>query len=121
MSPKRKKAWLEALRSGDYKQGAGKLREQDNGFCCLGVLCDITDNTKWKRSEFGEYLYGSADSYGFPSDAFIKRIGLGKEFSRYLARMNDNKRNFKQIADEIEKASDYEIRTKENYPIVPLE
>lgn len=35
------KAWVEALRSGDYEQGKGKLRTLDSKFCCLGVLCDL--------------------------------------------------------------------------------
>jgi hypothetical protein len=29
-----------ALRSGEYSQTTGRLRDA-NGFCCLGVLCDI--------------------------------------------------------------------------------
>jgi len=33
--------WVQALRSGKYKQGRGVLK-QDESFCCLGVLCDIT-------------------------------------------------------------------------------
>ena len=33
--------WVDALRSGKYKQGRRALRNVDNEFCCLGVLCDI--------------------------------------------------------------------------------
>lgn len=36
--------WLEALRSGEYKQGTKALKYKDDGVvkhCCLGVLCDI--------------------------------------------------------------------------------
>jgi hypothetical protein len=29
--------WLEALRSGKYKQGQGFLRDTDDRYCCLGV------------------------------------------------------------------------------------
>lgn len=40
-----KKKWLKALRSGEYKQGTGNLRDKDfdgeTNFCCLGVLCNI--------------------------------------------------------------------------------
>ena len=32
--------WVEALRSGKYKQGKISLQNA-NGFCCLGVACDI--------------------------------------------------------------------------------
>lgn len=39
------KKWVEALRSGDYLQGKGRLcsvtEDDDKYFCCLGVLCDL--------------------------------------------------------------------------------
>ncbi len=38
------KLWIDALRSGDYKQTKSALcKEYSDGcaFCCLGVLCDI--------------------------------------------------------------------------------
>lgn len=41
MNQEIKKRWVAALRSGDYKQGTGALRNADNKFCCLGVLCDL--------------------------------------------------------------------------------
>jgi len=43
LRPSVKKKWLEALRSGEYKQTQGELRSEDkpNSFCCLGVLCNI--------------------------------------------------------------------------------
>lgn len=40
MDPDVKAKWVEALRSGEYKQGKGVL-EQEGKFCCLGVLCDL--------------------------------------------------------------------------------
>jgi hypothetical protein len=37
--------WVAALRSGDYRQGTGRLRRGDlpDGvrYCCLGVLCEL--------------------------------------------------------------------------------
>lgn len=39
------KQWVEALRSGKYKQGRKALRNRNDEFCCLGVLCDISKNT----------------------------------------------------------------------------
>jgi hypothetical protein len=35
-----KKRWVEALRSGKYKQGKDYLC-RDGDFCCLGVLCEL--------------------------------------------------------------------------------
>lgn len=40
MKPEIKEKWIAALESGDYPQTMGKLQD-DIGFCCLGVLCDL--------------------------------------------------------------------------------
>jgi hypothetical protein len=60
MNPRIKQRWLDALRSGEYKQTTETLRDE-NGFCCLGVLCDIHAKERganWvKRIESYE-LYG---------------------------------------------------------------
>lgn len=40
MNPAIKAQWVAALRSGEYQQGRNFLRT-DEGFCCLGVLCDL--------------------------------------------------------------------------------
>lgn len=49
-----KEKWLSALRSGEYPQTRYTLRNE-NGFCCLGVLCDVyridTGNLEWKEEE----------------------------------------------------------------------
>ncbi len=36
-----KQQWVKALRSGEYSQGHYQLRNKNNQFCCLGVLCDL--------------------------------------------------------------------------------
>lgn len=79
-----KAKWLEALRSGKYKQGRGKLRSVDDEFCCLGVLCDISGQGQWKmvESEAG-YCYfkeGERDCCMLPPfmDEFSD-IGAGTE------------------------------------------
>ena len=50
MNTEVKQKWIDALRSGKYEQGSEKLRGA-NGYCCLGVLCDIyaqEHNTQWE-------------------------------------------------------------------------
>jgi len=47
--------WLDALRSGEYKQGRMALRTMDDKFCCLGVSCEIAGLKK--RAHNGRYLY----------------------------------------------------------------
>lgn len=33
--------WLKALRSGEYRQGRGQLRNNKGEYCCLGVACEV--------------------------------------------------------------------------------
>lgn len=40
MNQEIKAEWVEALRSGEYNQDTRYLRSV-NGYCCLGVLCEI--------------------------------------------------------------------------------
>lgn len=50
MNPEIKQKWVNALRSGEYEQGDGKLYS-GKGYCCLGVLCDLyskENNLKWE-------------------------------------------------------------------------
>ncbi len=46
MNPEVKEKWLEALKSGEYKKGKYCLKNNDE-FCCLGVLCDISGLSDW--------------------------------------------------------------------------
>jgi hypothetical protein len=39
--------WINALRSGQYEQASGALRNK-NGYCPLGVLCDLSKLSDWK-------------------------------------------------------------------------
>ncbi len=57
MNSKIKEAWVNALRSGEYNQGSEKLRGA-NGYCCLGVLCDIyakEHDAQWEFNGYDEY------------------------------------------------------------------
>ncbi len=59
--------WAAALRSGDYVQGLGVLRISTSGgnpdtYCCLGVLCDRHDNSRWILYDNGSFGYESLDS-----------------------------------------------------------
>lgn len=50
MNPEIKKKWVDALRSGKYTQGRGYLRDENNRFCCLGVLCDVLAPEGWTET-----------------------------------------------------------------------
>lgn len=40
--------WLKALKSGQYAQGRGIMRNHDNAYCCLGVFCELAG---WKATK----------------------------------------------------------------------
>lgn len=109
MDSELKQKWLDALRSGQYEQGRGTMRTEDNKFCCLGVLCDLLDPGEWEQGPFtNAYFFdGMRD---LPSTRVKKRVGLlgllgphdGVSPVSKLAGMNDSGYSFTQIADWIE-------------------
>lgn len=48
--------WTEALRSGKYAKTVGFLHTV-NGWCCLGVLCDVAGLAGHKEVNEGAYSY----------------------------------------------------------------
>ena len=110
------KQWVEALRSGKYKQGRGQLRFK-NEYCCLGVLCDISKLGKWVSQDgFCDYEYTTSSSQdsctsSLPSPVMEwanLRSVLGRfnprKNSTTLVKINDDRgKSFVEIADIIEK------------------
>jgi len=100
-----KKAWIEALRSGKYKQGRMCLK-RDNEYCCLGVLCEINN----KLEEFGCLIGTSNNVYlseNLEEEFNLIYNGHFKGFlideMRCLTEMNDSRNfTFEQIAEVIE-------------------
>mgnify|MGYP001438297913 CR=1 FL=1 len=96
------KKWVKALRSGEYKQTRGTLVDRD-GFCCLGVLCDIAN--KENVVELHDYqdrgnLPCKVMKWSGIEDSYGERKGRRKA----LAILNDfNRYSFKKIANVIEK------------------
>lgn len=66
MKPEIKRQWVEALRSGDYRQGHGVLHRvsaDDETFCCLGVLCELARKASVVQME-GEGRLIDGKGYG---------------------------------------------------------
>lgn len=105
MNKKIKAKWIKALKSGDYKQGTGQLRDKDNNFCCLGVLCNLyaQDNPEVAKHETDPQKF--KDCFSFPPDIVSSDYaGLDYEVESVLAVMNDQQgKSFKQIANWISK------------------
>jgi len=93
-----KKKWVDALRSGEYKQGKGQLRLYDVSFCCLGVLCNLAMKeglAKWENNSFLD------QEFGLPEEV-TNWAGLKEgdfQICDNLAGMNDKGIGFEEIAD----------------------
>lgn len=114
MKPKIKAKWLEALRSGKYKQ-TKKVLKDSTGYCCLGVLCDIHRKTI-KKKGWDKVLHSNNLKYynqiEILPENVLKWAGIEDENGKfkykngeteYLTNLNDNGKSFKQIANIIEK------------------
>ena len=95
-----KKQWVEALRSGKFRQGAGALYE-DRTYCCLGVLCKVSGmDARSIRKVTDPDEDGTTNSTLGPE--LLKKFGLTDEEQCHLAEMNDDGKSFKVIADHID-------------------
>lgn len=101
MNPIIKAQWIKALRSGLYKQGHRRLRNENN-VCCLGILCDGLEPNQWNIKMDGTFRHGSERAY--PHQRVRRVAGLSMFQCRQLAELNDVKKvGFEEIADWIEK------------------
>lgn len=102
------KKWIEALRSGKYKQGQDFLRTEE-GFCCLGVLCDVLDSKKWAEDSSRDVATGKAwwiwngDSIAMITPHTYEKVGIDCADSYDLAQLNDDGLSFDSIAQYIER------------------
>lgn len=133
MNSKIKARWVEALRSGDYKQTEGYLNVdvyngsgEDDGYCCLGVLCElaVADGviTKKRVADSSYMQFGDEDfedwDYSVLPISVMKWAELDvsnpcvntsdpekEEFQEWqpLSEPNDNGATFEEIADWIER------------------
>lgn len=126
MNSQVKEKWVAALRSGDYQQGTNSLRS-NQGFCCLGVLCDLyakEHNENWEYvNAYSEQNTKAKDSWYFQEETQflpekvmnwaqlednnpeVEILDKDDNLLEYevLSHMNDVGKSFSIIADTIEK------------------
>jgi hypothetical protein len=60
-----KTKWLVALESDEFRQGKSRLRQVDDTYCCLGVLCELyrreTGKGEWEVKE--DYYRGTPELF----------------------------------------------------------
>lgn len=104
--------WVAALRSGEYKQGKQCLNNNNEKFCCLGVLCELAIKDGIQLNKENSTFNGifEYDSYIGTIQKKVKDwsgidscIGEAKDKSFVLTDLNDNEnKTFEEIADIIE-------------------
>jgi hypothetical protein len=100
------KLWLAALRSGQYRQCTGRLRDEDGNYCCLGVCTRVAMNAGVTSEGLDDKMLGWA---GLPESVrewvgLQGQMGVSVNGSQpSLTALNDNHRfTFPQIADHLE-------------------
>lgn len=111
MSPELKAKWIEALRSGKYKQGRYYLKRKDGSMCCWGVAAEVM-GCQWKPSKSGSVdgqvaVFSDDPAPYTPIHALpkemVESLGVSQAMEAKLMQMNDyGGYTFEQIADFIE-------------------
>lgn len=117
-----RRAWIKALRSGDYRQAREALRTSSEsgdvvGYCCLGVACDLYSTLvdgEWNHDDFiypdpdaepdGETINGVRRlETDIVYSAISSWLGLTNGEEKNLIKMNDEDEcTFEEIADFLE-------------------
>jgi hypothetical protein len=110
-----KHQFVSALRSGDYQQGQQRLKNHDEEFCVLGVLCDLAVKAgvvKWE--DWGSGFGFKGELYLIPTEVAVwaglnslngslpHRAETLHIDHHTLSSMNDSGWDFKEIADLVE-------------------
>lgn len=112
LDPETKQKWIDALRSGEYKQGNGVLFDIEDGgkqFCCLGILGKVCNIPELSMKDTGmPYYLSERQQKKLPKWARVSNKSEDandptfKLFEK-LADYNDGGKSFKWIASYIER------------------
>ena len=100
-----KNRWIDALKSGKYKQFDHRLKSGDgSAHCCLGVLCELAVEDGIIRTVgHGLYLDQTVMEWAEMSDNSAKFPDPEVKYpANCLAALNDKGYSFEQIAEIIE-------------------
>lgn len=96
MDAQLKQEWIAALESDEFRQGRHQLKCGDR-FCCLGVLCEIVRRKEPEKNQWDGGTFIPKDRHGFYFFAPAE-YGVPVEIQHKLSLLNDQGRNFKEIA-----------------------
>lgn len=127
MDAELKTKWVAALRSGEFRQATGKLRDGDPegdgyAFCCLGVLC-VVKGAAWQDYSGLDYegedyvtysrvpvADGKMLSLGEDeelNEQFLREIGIPQDEQSTLVGMNDGNEKARLASQPFEKIAAY--------------
>ena len=91
--------WIEALRSGKYKQGKGYLKKGDY-YCCLGVFCEVIGlkGTVVPDREWDQVYEYEGEHCTLPDKVKVLFDNLNVDT---LIGLNDRGSSFVEIADQL--------------------
>ena len=101
MNQQIKQQWVEALRSGTYRQCQDHMHKRDT-FCVLGVLCDIYMQARSQHWEQNHELYSYGGLYGTPPLRVQQWAGIHNRDMVAVQSRNDNGMPFHKLADWID-------------------
>lgn len=80
MNKEHVREWVDALRSGKYRQARGQLRDDEGKMCCLGLACELSGTGEWQElpaSDLGGYVTeDTLLAYVTPSDKSWQTLPL---------------------------------------------
>ena len=91
--------WLQALRSGKYKQGKNRLCSVDGEYCCLGVAGEVAGNDVKPKGKLRAFLRHE-EFDNIPDELIGDSMENG--LVNILSVKNDSSESFDSIADWIE-------------------
>lgn len=94
------RAWIAALRSGEYRQSAGAHRQHDGSYCALGCAYALRADQKWTENRMMQMFI--AGHGGIVPDEVQADTGLSRSELFRIVDMNDDGQSFAQIADYLE-------------------
>lgn len=125
--------WIDALRSGEYKQGHNCLQSHRDGgdrFCCLGVACAVADKegvrvvkddenyivggTLWQQSSVRDYFAFKSTTGDFPKEGAqpSKDDNTPARKLSCLTELNDDGYTLEDIADFVEQHPEWIFETE---------
>lgn len=102
--------WIEALESGEHRQGTNYLCRRDGSKCCLGVACHLFDVPRTGTNDQGAAIFETNEHCSTAPPSVVRTLALNEglgffiggakwgEEIQSLTGANDHGKSFAEIA-----------------------